>query len=146
MAPRARPAKAAPEPTGPAVFVRFVCFEQVGGQRSRMGLFQARDAAIGCDFAPDWAMAVVREAFGWFGDNLDRPTHYDRPGPRRGGAQDALCWFKAEAAEHIARMYELKAAFEACGIHVDVLRTRDPGRLVYEDPHQVAALPEHRRF
>ena len=146
MPPRAKPVNSAPEPAGPAVFIRFVCFQQVGGQRSRMGLFQARDVAIGCDFAPDWAMALVRETFEWFGDNLARPTHYDQPGPRRGGGQDALCWYKAEATEHIARMFDMKAALEACGIHVDVLRTRDPGRVVYEDAHQVAALPEHRRF
>jgi hypothetical protein len=31
-------------------------------------------------------------------------------------------------------------------VHVEVLRTRDPGFILYEDDHQIAAEPGHRRF
>ena len=149
MGSRARAPKTVAVPyrgAGTAVFVRFVFFQLVDGHRSRLGLFQARDAAIDSPLAPDWALAQVRMTMDWFNDNLDAPTHYDSGGFRRRATQPALCWFKAEAVEHIARMFELKTALEACGIHVDVLRTRDPGRVVFEDKHQVAAQPEHRRF
>jgi hypothetical protein len=126
-------------------YVRFVFFQLVDGQRSRMGLFQARQAAVDSLHSPAWALDLVRETFDWFDEHLDAPTHYDS-GPRRGGNQPALCWFKAGAEDHIGKMYDLKTALDACGVLVDVITTRDPGHVVYEDKHQVAAQPGHRRF
>jgi hypothetical protein len=43
-------------------------------------------------------------------------------------------------------MFRLKQALEACGIHVEVLTTRDPGHILFEDDYQVAAEPLHNRF
>ena len=140
-----RTATGAGEGDSAQVYVRFVCFNLVKGQRSRLGLFQALDDARDSDLAPDWALKVVRECRLWFNDNLDAPTRFSR-GSRRGGDQPTLSWFKAAATEHIAKMFELKTALEACGVHVEVLRTRDPGLILLEDQWQVAAEPQHRRF
>jgi hypothetical protein len=134
-----------PKPPAPT-YVRFVCFQQLAGGRSRLGLFQARDVAIDNPHSPDWALALMVETLEWFGDNLAAPTILRRGGRRSATAQDALCWYKAEAAQHIARMHDFKNALEACGVHVEVLRTRDPGFILYEDDHQIAAEPGHRRF
>ena len=37
-------------------------------------------------------------------------------------------------------------ALEACGVHVDILTTRDPGHIVWQDQHQVVAEPGPRTF
>ncbi|MFY7916503.1 MAG: hypothetical protein ACOVPA_17750, partial [Rubrivivax sp.] len=50
-------------------------------------------------------------------------------------------WFKDTAAEHIRQMRLLADILERHGIQVDMLRTRRPGYVVYEDDHQVAAEP-----
>jgi hypothetical protein len=43
-------------------------------------------------------------------------------------------------------MHELKAALEECGVHVEVLTTRDLGSVVWQDQHQVLAAPKGRKF
>lgn len=43
-------------------------------------------------------------------------------------------------------MHALKIALEACGFHVEVLTTRDPGLIVRQDEHQVVAEPHGRSF
>jgi hypothetical protein len=131
--------------SGERTYVRFVCFKLVEGQRSKLGLFHALDDARDSEIAPDWALEQLRDIRLWFNDNLEAPDRFNR-GSRRGGDQNALSWFKAEAEEHIKRMFELKGALEACGVHVEVLRTKDPGHILYEDAHQIAAEPGHRRF
>ncbi|MDQ0465068.1 hypothetical protein QO010_002852 [Caulobacter ginsengisoli] len=144
MGPRPpRPPRAAVRrrPDERPVFVRFVCFELVEGQRSRLGLFQAIRTARESDHASGWALAEVEDAITWFNENLEAPKHFSRK-----GGQSALSWFKPAAEEHIRRMHGLKAALEDCGIHVEVLTTREPGFVLYEDEHQIAAEPLHNRF
>ncbi|MBX3484617.1 hypothetical protein [Phenylobacterium sp.] len=120
-------------------YIRFVCFLLVQGQRNRLGLFQALNEARDSDHAPDWALKEIGELRGWFDDNLERPETFGR-------GQSGLSWFKPAAAEHIANMHRLKLALEACGVHVEVLTTRDPGAVVWQDKHQVVAQAGARRF
>lgn len=123
-------------------FVRFVCFHLVEGQRARLGLFQALDNARQSDQAAPWALEQLNELNDWFSDNLAVPTRFER----RAGGQSALSWFKPTAAEHISRMHALKTALEACGVHVEVVTSRTPGVILYEDEHQIAAEPGAGRF
>lgn len=127
------------------VFVRFVCFNTVRGQRTRLGLIQAIELARESDQSAGWALELVNELNGWFSDNLAVPTPI-KQGWRETDGQRALSWFKPQAVEHIRRMHELKAALEACGVHVEVLTTRTPGAVTYQDDHQVTAVPGAGRF
>jgi hypothetical protein len=43
-------------------------------------------------------------------------------------------------------MHRLKVALEQCGIHVEVLTTRDPGLIVWQDQFQIVAEPRGRKF
>jgi hypothetical protein len=127
------------------VYVRFVCFQLVSGQRTRLGLFQALDEARMSDHAADWALAELRETVDWFNEELAAPKRFSRDS-WNGGDQPTLSWFKASAEEHIKQMYRLKTALENCGVHVEVLTTREPGCVLYEDEHQIAAEPLDGRF
>jgi hypothetical protein len=69
----------------------------------------------------------------WFRRHLKRPKDLKEP--------LAIMWFKATAAEHIARMRALAALLEHKDTLVAVFETEKPGYLVYEDDHQVAAIP-----
>jgi hypothetical protein len=121
------------------VYIRFVCFKLVQGQRNRLGLFQALDEARSSPIAPDWALSEVGTTYGWFKQNLKVPKSFGNWG---GG----LSWFKSPAQEHVAQMHRMKTALEACGVHVEMLTTRDPGIVIYEDEHQIVATPHGRRF
>ena len=126
-------------------FVRFVCFHSIGRQRSRLGLFKAIDEAVESEHAPGWAITEARSLSGWFNANLAVPKAFSAGG-HRGFGQPGLSWFKPAAAEHISRMHRLKVALEQCGIHVEVLTTRDPGLIVWQDEHQIVAEPRGRKF
>lgn len=129
------------------VYIRFVCFKPVEGHpRQRLGLFQALDEARGSDVAPDWALAELAACNSWFDRNLPVPDKFSRGGWRRPG-QPGLSWFRSWAAqEHIGVMHRFKRAAEACGVHIDVLTTRDPGHVIFEDRHQIVAEPGNRHF
>ncbi len=131
--------------TQPRVYIRFVCYQQVESQRQRLGLFQALDEARACDFAPAWALQELGEIYGWFGKNLAVPGSFSRGG-WKGRGQPGLSWFKPAAHEHIRQMHRLKLALEACGIHVDIVTTRDPGEIIWQDKHQLVAEPGARKF
>ncbi|CAN5352545.1 hypothetical protein BH10PSE3_BH10PSE3_37710 [soil metagenome] len=124
------------------VYVRFVCFQTIDGQRSRLGVFQAIDLARDSDQSEDWALAAINDLRQWFNTKLTVP-----PALAKGrGDTRALSWFKPEAVEHVRQMYLLKTALEACGVHVEVLTTKSPGNIAYEDDHQITAVPYGRSF
>jgi len=127
------------------IYVRFVCYQTVASQRQRLGLFQALDEARQSDFAPPWALGQIEEIYAWFKTNLAVPGQFSRGG-WKGRGQPGLSWFKPIAAEHIKKMHQLKLALEACGVHVDILTTRDPGVVIWQDHHQLVAEPGNRRL
>ena len=129
----------------PKTYVRFVCFQSVGRQRSRLGLFKAIDEAVESEHASGWAIAEARSLSAWFNANLAIPQAFS-VGGHKGFGQPGLSWFKPSAAEHIRQMHSLRVALNECGIHVEVLTTRDPGFIVWQDEHQIVAEPRGRIF
>lgn len=78
----------------------------------------------------------LRLALSWFNENLSIPAVLKHIEHRR-----AISWFKPAAAVAIQRMWQLKGLLDVHGYHVDVLRTTDPGNVVYEDDWQIIAKP-----
>ena len=126
-------------------YVRFVCFQTIGRQRNRLGLFKAIDEAVESEHAPSWAIVEARSLSSWFNSNLAVPKAFS-VGGHKGFGQPGLSWFKPTAAEHIRQMHRLKLALEACGVQVELLTTRDPGLIVWQDEHQLIAEPRGRKF
>jgi hypothetical protein len=71
-----------------------------------------------------------------FNDHLHIPGELGQPENRR-----AISWFTPSADEAIRRMWHLKNLLDCHGHHVEVLRTSDPGTVVYQDAWQVIAKP-----
>ncbi len=78
----------------------------------------------------------LRTALAWFNEHLPIPTELTAPEHRR-----AISWFKPAAKEAIRRMWQLKEHLDAHGHLVQVLRTSDPGTVLYQDDWQVIAKP-----
>lgn len=78
----------------------------------------------------------LRLLLSWFTTNLPVPKVLNEVEHRR-----AISWFKPCAKEAIQKMWELKELLEFHGFHANVLRTNDPGTIVYEDEWQVVAKP-----
>lgn len=73
----------------------------------------------------------------WFNTQMKVPPCLKEPKNRR-----ALSWFKEEAIEPIRRMWALKSILDQHDVHVEVLKTDNPGRVIYEDGWQVVAMPK----
>lgn len=72
----------------------------------------------------------------WFNENLNIPSTYTNLQNKR-----ALSWFKASAERPIQHMWRLKSILDQHGYQVDVLKTANPGTVIYEDGWQVVAIP-----
>lgn len=125
-------------------YIRSVCFRLVERQRQRLGIFQALEEARDCAFAPAWALRQIGEVYGWFKENLAVPNRCEQSYGGRG--RPGLSWFKPVATEHVRQMHQLRLAVEECGVLVQILTTRDPGSILWQDEHQLVADPGRRQF
>lgn len=79
--------------------------------------------------------ALLRDYLSYFNEHLKIPKCLKEAEQRR-----AISWFK-EGSKMIDRVWTLKAFMEELDVSIDVITTRDPGTVVYEDGHQVVARP-----
>jgi hypothetical protein len=120
-------------------FLRFLVREKDPVSHQAKGLFRVayelRDAARlgragdGFDALSDW-----------FTDHLRIPGRFSRY-QKPNSPQAGICWFKDTARTHLACMRALAALVESCGVPVYQVHTRKPGYVLYEDRHQVVAVP-----
>lgn len=85
--------------------------------------------------------AELAEQLAWFEANMAEPTRFSTSRHPR-VQETAISWVKASAEEHVRRLRLLAAFVEEAGhLKTDELRTARPGYIVFEDDHQVVALP-----
>ena len=80
-----------------------------------------------------------REAQTWLNAHLPQPEALSPTRPDSPGR--TVRWLRVSSAEHVSCMRALAALLESKGIPVQEIISADPGRIVYEDDHQVAAVP-----
>lgn len=81
----------------------------------------------------------LREYLDYFNQHLKVPACLKNPKNRR-----AISWFK-EGSSMIDRVWNLKTFLEEQDIFIDVISTRSTGSVIYEDGHQVVAIPLRKR-
>ena len=124
-----------PSITPPAdSFLRFVVERPRTGT---VGLFRSCDLIGPSAELPAAVRSQVRTAFRWFNSNVPVPQRLPR---------NAACWFKADAGASLNRLRTLIEAYRMAGHTVYMQATLSPGRVVYRDRYQVAAIPyrDHR--
>src|SRR5687768_4037246 len=110
-------------------YVRFV----VQQRRGRfVGLFRSSGLLDSATDLPDSVRSQVRLTYRWFNEHMSFPG----PLPR-----NAVCWFRAGAAECVGRLRVLIEAYRMAGYPILMQATQAPGRVVYQDGIQVAAVP-----
>jgi hypothetical protein len=122
------------------MFVRFVVLERDEHSCCARGVFQAlyglRDRGALLDYEVEW----FRETARWFDRHLGTPARLSRSSHSH-AQRNAIRWFRHTARRHIAKMWDLMALLEHHGVASRMLATRRPGYVVYEDAHQLAAVP-----
>ena len=122
------------------VFVRFVVTERDHRSDQQRGIFTALYALERQGQLESYELAWFREVEDWFNRNLKRPDRLAWS-TRPNAPERAITWLKMSADEHVRNMRQLMALLDQKGVPVEELRTEKPGYIVYEDAHQVAAIP-----
>ncbi|WP_435106918.1 hypothetical protein [Arhodomonas sp. AD133] len=87
-----------------------------------------------------YEIGLEKALYDWFKSNLAvPPTLAGSQGHSRKPA--AISWFKESAIEHIDKMRQYAQLLASHDFLVQQLVTERPGKVVYEDEHQVAAVP-----
>lgn len=70
--------------------------------------------------------------YDWFDTHLPHPPFSSGRFP-----QDAVAWFKAESGDFIGRMWDIVAIIREHDVPVRLLKSQNPGKILYEDEYQV---------
>ena len=81
----------------------------------------------------------LEDAYAWFNEHVPVP-----PFSAAGWPRDVVSWFKDGASDAIGRMWDLVALLREHGAQVRLLRSTNPGRVVYEDDFQVVVVEWNR--
>ena len=119
-------------------YLRFVIHETSPSSGLREGIFQAALRALRREQVAGASWDRLRSLLDWFNDHLAKPERFSR-GPA--GSGRGISWFKDSAKQYVQKMFEVREILREAGIQVDVITTRRPGYLLYEDDAQIVAEP-----
>jgi hypothetical protein len=120
--------------------IRFVTINRHPPYGHRSGIFAAAYALWREQRMAEPDRVELRTLLDWFEAHLAEPNRF--AASRHPHAKEtAICWVRTSAREHMTRLRRLTAIVETAGVAVDELRTTCPGYVVYQDLHQVVALP-----
>lgn len=120
------------------MFIRFVSGEIDEDSHVFAGLFCAAHDLNG--YVPKYEVEALRELQEWFDINLKSPVKHL---PRYYCYERAVCWFKPNAREHLARAWEMAMILERHDILIWTIKARRTGYVYYEDDAQVFAEPSN---
>jgi hypothetical protein len=120
-------------------FIRFVVGADGENHNHLDGLFTVsrnlRDEGQLEPYEVQW----LDQVYDWFNAELPCP-----PFTRCQYPVDAVSWFRCSATRFVARMWDLAALLREHNQPVRLLKSVDPGRILYEDAFQIVADHTHR--
>lgn len=122
------------------MFIRFVVSERHAKSDQAQGIFGALSVLEQEGELQPHEKLWLGELESWFNKHLRVPSRFTWSSRPNAPAR-AITWLKLSAVEHVSRMRELVAFLEHKEVMVEELRTEKPGYIVYEDEHQVVAMP-----
>ena len=123
------------------MYLRFVCSRVDEDSHRRLGVFQAAFHLLESDVVIEGEdRAAVRRVLDWFNENLVKPERLSRS-RKVNAAPKAISWYRETAHDYIRRMHDLCALLDKYGIATHLIRCDRPGMIVFEDDHQIAAVP-----
>jgi hypothetical protein len=127
------------------MYIRFIVQESDKKSGREMGLFSAGGILRDEGKLYDYEVKLRKQIMQWFSNNLKVPdvqasqsNHYTKP--------LAISWFKSSAKSHISKMREYAEILNSHDVHVKQIVTERPGKIVYEDEFQIAAIPFQDTF
>lgn len=115
-----------------ATFIRFVVGGDGENHRELTGLITEARLLRDRGYLAPYEVELLEDAYIWFNANLPCP-----PYSSAGWSREAVSWFKDTAEASILKMRALAVLLEGHGKLVRTLRSKNPGKLLYEDEFQV---------
>jgi hypothetical protein len=109
------------------------------GTASNLGIFQLAFQLRDRPDVPVYAQNEIIRHLEWMEVHLHAPKVLEHWQSYR-----AICWFKPAAREPLDHIWSMKAILEDFGTVIDLIKTEQPGLVIYEDGWQVAAKPWRR--
>lgn len=114
------------------VFVRFVVGSEGQHHKQLTGIFTEARLLRDRGELTHEEEGRLAELYEWFNEHVPVPPF--STGRIRG---DVVAWFKHDAGDPVTKMWNLAALLREHGVEVRLLRSMNPGRVVYEDQVQV---------
>ena len=114
------------------VFVRFVVGAEGQFHKELTGIFAETRFLREQGVLTAEEDARLEALYEWFEDQVPVPPFSTRRFPR-----GAVAWFKDDADGPVTKMWDIVALLREHGVEVRLLRSTNPGRVVYEDRVQV---------
>ena len=116
-----------------STFVRFETPYHCESSRQPMGIFWAAATVEERAGLHEWTRKWLIDRSFWFGTHLPVPRHDDID-------QRAIFWFRPQS-KIVSEVWHLIAILREEGVPVGLRRTCKPGRIVFSDDFQIAAIP-----
>ena len=114
------------------MYLRFVVGHDREHHRSLTGIITEARLLRDRGGLDRYTVERLEEAYGWLNSNLPCP-----PFSSSGWSREAVTWFKDGAAEPIRKLWEISSMLKEHGVPVRLLRSKNPGKVLYEDPFRV---------
>ncbi len=121
------------------MFLRFVVGGDDEHHKLLTGLITEARLLRDKDLLTNYERAQLEDIYEWFNNNLPCPPYSSSRWSRQ-----AVSWFKDTAKEPIQQMRELSVLLESHGLLVRTLRSKNPGKVLYEDEYQVVVIERER--
>lgn len=122
------------------MYVRFVILRKDQESHQPLGVLQAafelRDSGKLEPHEIEW----LESELAWLRMHLKSPSCLREPGNHR-----AISWFHPRAERPIEKIRSIGALLGEHGFHVEMVKSNDPGVVIYEDGWQVVAKPYRRK-
>jgi hypothetical protein len=119
------------------MFIRMAIVGEDSVSHQQQGVFQAAWDLLASGDLTNAEAEDLRSLLEWFNANMPFPSEAER----RVLSHRAIFWFRPSARGYIKKAWELLQLLRMAGYLAEVLKTQNPGSIVYEDRCQIAAIP-----
>ena len=121
------------------MYVRFITSERIGTMQANYGLFQGSYDTRTNPHLPQWLLTQLDTEYAWFNDNLPFPKKTQRTTKKT--HKEGICWFRGCAIDFVRHAHDLANLLRLADLSVVMLKTNNPGQILYEDFAQIVACP-----
>lgn len=115
------------------MFIRLVVGHDGEPHRSLTGIVASARLLRDAGSLDQHEVARLEELYQWLNANLPCP-----PFSTSGWSREAVTWFKHDAGEPIRKLWEIALILRSQSVPVRLLRSANPGKVLFEDRFQVA--------